>query len=160
MLIGIFSDSHDNLRQIERAIREFENRRVEAVLHAGDIVAPFAAKVIARLTVPVHVIYGNNDGEKVGLKNVLPQIQHGPLQLVLDEKAVAMAHDLSQIPAVMKDRADVLVAGHTHEAVVREEDGKLVINPGECGGWLKGRSTVAILDTRIMKATIVDLPLD
>jgi predicted phosphodiesterase len=36
----------------------------------------------------------------------------------------------------------------------------MYINPGECGGWLKGRSTVAILDTEKMQAEIIDLPLN
>ena len=40
---------------------------------------------------------------------------------------------------------DVVVYGHTHAPDIRP--GKpLIINPGECGGWLSGRRTVAIWD--------------
>jgi hypothetical protein len=159
MLIGIFSDTHDNLTQIEKALAIFKQRKVRAVLHAGDIIAPFAAKLIAQLEVPLHIIYGNNDGEKEGLKQVLPQITEGPVLIPLDHCIIAMAHDFSQIPAPFRDQAAVLVAGHTHLAFVKKEQNKLMINPGECGGWLKGRSTVAILDTDVMQAEIVELPL-
>ncbi|MFA5865259.1 MAG: metallophosphoesterase [Phycisphaerae bacterium] len=159
MLVGIFSDTHDNLWQIEQAIKEFSDRKVETVLHAGDIVAPFAAKAIAKITVPVHIIYGNNDGEKVGLKMIFPQIHNGPIEIKLGNRLIAMAHDFSQIPKEMQERADVLVAGHTHQAFVKEENGKLFINPGECGGWLKGRSTIAILDINTLQAQIIDIPL-
>jgi uncharacterized protein len=159
MLIGIFSDTHDNLPQIERAILEFAKRKVDAVLHAGDIVAPFAAKLIATITVPVYIIYGNNDGEKTGLKTVLPQIQTGPVEIKLGGRCIAMAHDFSQIPPTMETKAEILVAGHTHQAFVKIDKKKMYINPGECGGWLKGRSTVAILDTEKMQVEIIDLPM-
>jgi putative phosphoesterase len=159
MLVGIFSDTHDNLRQIEKAIAEFKRRNVQAVLHAGDIVAPFAARLIAKIDVPLHIVYGNNDGEKEGLRGALPQISPGPILIPLGKCFVAMAHDFSQIPSRIRAQANVLVAGHTHQAFVKTEDGKLMINPGECGGWLKGRSTIAILETNTLQAEIVELPL-
>lgn len=31
------------------------------------------------------------------------------------------------------------------------------INPGECGGWLYGKNTVAILDIETFHADIIDL---
>jgi hypothetical protein len=34
---------------------------------------------------------------------------------------------------------------------------KLLINPGECGGWLSGKSTVAILDTENLSAKVHDI---
>jgi len=159
MLIGIFSDTHDNLHQVAKAVKFFTEQNVQAVLHAGDIVAPFTAKLIATLPMPVHIIYGNNDGEKTGLKNVLPQIGNGPVEIHFEDKIVAMAHDFSQIPPDAQEKAHILVAGHTHQAFVKKEGEKLFINPGECGGWLKGRSSVAILDTQKMQAEIIDLPL-
>jgi putative phosphoesterase len=160
MLIGIFSDTHDNLTQIDKAIDCFRQRNVEAVLHAGDIVAPFAAKrIVNGINVPLHVVYGNNDGEKEGLKNVLPQIQKGPVLIPLNGIMIAMAHDFSQISKPFRDQASILVAGHTHIAFAKMEENKLMINPGECGGWLKGRSTIAILDSKTLKVEIIDLPL-
>jgi len=159
MVVGIFADTHDHLTQIDRALEAFEQRGVEAVLHAGDIIAPFAAKAIARVNVPLHVIYGNNDGERSGLKQVLPQISDGPVEIELGNRLIAMAHDFPQIPGDLRNRADVLVAGHTHQPLIETRQGKLWINPGECCGWTKKRSTIAILDTAARKAEIIVLPL-
>ncbi|MBS3813049.1 metallophosphoesterase family protein, partial [Candidatus Bipolaricaulota bacterium] len=51
---------------------------------------------------------------------------------------------------------DVIVYGHTHKIDVQQ--GKpLVINPGEAGGWLTGRSTVAILDLKETSVEIRDI---
>ena len=52
--------------------------------------------------------------------------------------------------------ADVIIYGHTHEADIRKGH-PLVINPGESGGWLKGKSTIAILDTEVMETALVNL---
>jgi uncharacterized protein len=40
-LIGLISDSHDNLNAIRKAVEFFNRKEVKAVLHAGDLVSPF-----------------------------------------------------------------------------------------------------------------------
>jgi hypothetical protein len=37
------------------------------------------------------------------------------------------------------ESADVIIYGHTHEVDIRIGS-PLIINPGEAGGWLKGKS--------------------
>ena len=43
LLLGIISDSHDNLPKIDAAVAKLNASRVDLVLHAGDYCAPFAA---------------------------------------------------------------------------------------------------------------------
>jgi len=52
---------------------------------------------------------------------------------------------------------DVVVRGHSHRASVREENGILVINPGEVCGYVSGSNTVAFLDTEKRFAWISEL---
>ena len=78
MLIGLISDTHDRLPMIDRAIEMFQRRGVQALLHPGDLIAPFAAKRLLQFKGPIYVIYGNNDGERQGLKEILPQIVEVP----------------------------------------------------------------------------------
>ena len=146
MRIGLISDTHDRLPAIQAALRSFADRGVDTLIHAGDVVAPFAAKLLARFPGRVHVIYGNNDGERDGLKRVLPQIQDGPLLLDLDGRRVLVHHWVRQCHEEDIANADVIVTGHTHEARVERRDGKLLINPGECCGWISGHCTAAVLD--------------
>jgi len=40
MLIGILSDSHDNFPGLMEAVEIFKRRKVEMILHAGDVIAP------------------------------------------------------------------------------------------------------------------------
>jgi putative phosphoesterase len=48
-LIGIISDSHDNMDAIRKAVGFFNNSDVKAVLHAGDLVSPFTARAFKEL---------------------------------------------------------------------------------------------------------------
>ncbi len=62
MILGILADSHDNVPAVRTIAGWFGEQGVEAVLHAGDFVAPFSLPPLAELGVPVHGVLGNNDG--------------------------------------------------------------------------------------------------
>jgi putative phosphoesterase len=53
---------------------------------------------------------------------------------------------------------DVVLYGHTHEALVENLNGILVVNPGEAGGILTGKPTAAIMQTKPLSIRIVSLP--
>jgi len=159
MIVGLMADSHDHLRLTRSALDVFRERGAGAALHAGDVVAPFAAKVLAELDAPVHAVFGNNDGERAGLAKVL-DIAPGPRVFELGGRRIIVAHDLSEIPEDEAAQADVVVTGHTHAPLIKQvgEPGKpLIINPGETGGWLTGRATCVVLDTDTMEAEICEL---
>jgi len=168
MLIGVLSDTHDNLPMVRKAVRFFAEAGVEALLHAGDFVAPFALKVVLtfeppspreglrRPGGPVYAVFGNNDGERAGLSKLLPDLTAGARRITLGERTIVLVHDEAALADADREDADVIVVGHTHDAEVRA--GKpLVVNPGECAGWIKGRCTVATLDTETLEATIHEI---
>lgn len=159
MKIGVISDTHDRLPTFRRAVALFQRLNVAAILHAGDYVAPFAAKLIAAdvLTIPLHCIYGNNDGERKGLKATLPGIVDGPLKIKLAGKTLVMAHFIDWLKPADYEGANVIITGHTHSVVNETKNGKLFLNPGECCGWLTDRCTVAILDLAALTADIVEV---
>ncbi|MFP4144006.1 MAG: metallophosphoesterase [Phycisphaeraceae bacterium] len=162
MKLGVISDTHDRLPTFARALERFQENQVEAIFHAGDLVAPFAAKLIAKdqIDVPVYCIYGNNDGERAGLKKVLPQIQDGPLSVRLGGRRIVMHHALDWLSQTDIAPADIVISGHNHEVSSRIIDEKLYLNPGECCGWLTGRCTAAILHVENLQTEILDIPAD
>ena len=50
---------------------------------------------------------------------------------------------------------DVIVHGHVHDSKVEQKGKTLIINPGEVCGYLTGKSSIALLDTRTMRAKII-----
>ncbi|QDU72336.1 metallophosphoesterase [Mucisphaera calidilacus] len=166
MRIGVISDTHDRIPTFQRAMSMFRQLKVDAILHAGDFVAPFAARLLlpeySRMPdTPVHCVLGNNDGERAGLQKMLPQLVNGPLTLTLAGKTVVMHHFIDWLKPADIAKADVVITGHTHEIVNETVDHndkpQLRLNPGECCGWLTDRCTVALLDLDKQEAEIVEV---
>ena len=160
MKLGLMADSHENMPAIAKAVELFNREGVAVVLHAGDIISPITAKEFAQLKMPLIAVFGNNDGEKFFLMEKfrgIGEIHERKWEGELGGKRVLLIHAPDMLDALAASGAyDLIVYGHTHEVVVRK--GKtLVVNPGECGGWLTGRCTVAALDTERMSAEIHDL---
>ncbi|MBI1827635.1 MAG: metallophosphoesterase [Planctomycetes bacterium] len=170
MLVGVISDTHDRLPKIDAAMALFVERRVESMIHAGDFVAPFAVKrllpavrdpgspnSVSAPNVPLYATYGNNDGERAGIKSLLPQVVDGPLHIELGGRRILVHHFVNWCEPADINRAEIIITGHSHEVVNRIERGKLFLNPGECCGWVTGRSTVAILDTDGPSAEVFEI---
>ena len=160
MFVGVIADTHDNMNMLRKAVDLFNARGVGLALHAGDYIAPFTARELRRLECKLVGVFGNNDGERFGLVKDFEgfgELREGICQLELDGKMIAITH----YPEIAQTLAgsgayDVVVYGHTHRPDIRGPK-PLVINPGECGGWLEGESTVAILDLTAMSAELVKL---
>ena len=157
MKIGIIADTHDNLPKIKKALALFKMRGCEAIVHAGDVIAPFAAKALRALKLPIYAVYGNNDGERKGLADLLEGISDGPRLVELDGRKILVAHSLAQVPDSARAGVDAVVVGHTHIAEIQRTK-PLIINPGECGGWLYGKTSVAVLDT--VRMSVEEISLD
>ncbi len=70
MLVGLISDTHDNVTMIKEAIRKLNDLDVTLVLHAGDYISPFTAKPYAELKAKMIGVYGNNCAEREKLREV------------------------------------------------------------------------------------------
>jgi hypothetical protein len=164
MKAGLISDTHDNQSKISRALELYQDEGVEAVIHAGDWVAPFSAKRFENYRGRLYGSYGNNDGEVIGLCKAFEEMEamvKGEFtEFELDGEVMAVVH--GTYPPVVEAIAEsgrypVLVYGHTHEPEVREIGDVLLVNPGEACGYLSGRSTVALLDTEEREAIIHEI---
>lgn len=162
MKVGILSDTHDNLEAIDRAVEVFNSRNVKAVIHAGDVISPFAAARFKALSSPVHAVYGNNDGERMGLGRVFRELGTGIedfLELEIGGRSFAVYHGTipGVVPSLVKGGSyDVVVTGHTHEPEIKRSGGALLINPGEACGYLTGKRTLCILELRSLEPEMVE----
>jgi len=165
MLIGVMSDTHDEIARTEKAVALFNNEGVEHVLHAGDLVSPFMVDTLKDLAAPLTGVFGNNDGDHALLAKRLvpyPRLKIGGTfaRLDLDGVTVALLHgnDTGLLETLAGCTSlDLLVHGHTHHPEIRRNGSLLIINPGETYGHLTGRSSVALVDTVKRSAKIVDL---
>jgi putative phosphoesterase len=164
MRLGFISDTHDNVPMIKAAIKRLNELDVELVLHAGDYISPFTAKPYAELKANMIGVYGNNCAEREKLKEVYAavgkEIVGNFAEVEASGKRIALihGHDEALLRALTtRGFYDVVVHGHDHKAKIAKVGTTLVVNPGEVGGWLFGRSSLAVLDTDGLKAEIIYL---
>ncbi len=156
MLIGVICDTHDNLPMAAAAVGLLVGRGAEAVVHAGDFVAPFTLKVLMKPGIPLMGVFGNNDGERAGLAGLCAELFEPPHRFTLGGRTIVVGHDPDDLADVPREGVDLLIHGHTHRARVAGGE-PLLLNPGEAGGWLTGRSTVALVELSVLRAEILEV---
>ena len=165
MLIGVISDTHDNLPLVEKAVRMLNDEKVDLVLHAGDYTSPFVIAKFKDLNCRFIGVFGNNDGDHELLKKRFNETQNCEIrgrfaEVDADDFKIALHHGEEtelQNALVNCGGFDCVVSGHTHIAVNKAKGKTLVLCPGEVCGYLYGKPTFILLDTNKREARIVQL---
>jgi putative phosphoesterase len=121
--VGLISDTHGLLRP--EAVAALQG--VHRIIHAGDIGGPDILGALSAIA-PVDAVRGNNDHA--------PWAARIPLELTLDIAGVAVhvLHDLKELATdATIGGFHVVIAGHSHKPLVKEQDGVLYVNPGSAG---------------------------
>ena len=137
--IGIVADTHDNLPKIKEIIQFFNKEKVDFVLHAGDIIAPFAAAEFEKLNCDFLAVFGNNDGDRAELKHLLKfKINDPPYFIKAHGMKILLLHKADEILEVLEKSGnyDCIIYGHTHKQDIRITGNTIIINPGEGCGYL------------------------
>ncbi len=161
MRVGLVSDTHDNLAMIQKALDLFEEEGVELVVHAGDWIAPFAARKFEAYSGRLYGSFGNNDGEIIGLSRAFREmnmvVKGEFTEFELDGERTAVIHGIhTPVTEAIVDSGlfRTVITGHTHVPLVKRKGDVLLVNPGEACGYLYGKATAGILDTRDHDAKI------
>jgi putative phosphoesterase len=159
MRIGVVSDTHNHLPNVERIVELFHAARVERVVHTGDITQPKTLAALSALRVPLCGVYGNNDLEREGLEEAARRygmtLQDPPLELVLASRRIVVVHDPRDLERLAAGSYDVALHGHIHRYVMERKEGRLVFNPGECAGHLPGHNAVGVVDLVTLQAEVL-----
>jgi len=159
MILGVISDTHDNLNNLKKAFDIFVKHGVEHIIHAGDFTSPFTAKILMEFRGGFTGIFGNNDGDKLLLSRVYEsKIHRQPHILALNDRKIVIMHEPDVVEALAASgHYDIVIFGHTHKALIKKIGNTLLINPGEAGSWLYGRATVGLVNLKSMEAEIMEI---
>jgi len=129
------------------------------VICCGDLCSPFMAKELGQgFSGPVHVVFGNNDGDRFRLAAnaaKFPNLKfHGEyMELTFGGRTFAVNHFDDMGRALARGQQfDVVCFGHNHRFEIAAQGRTLMINPGEVYGGLTGQSTFVVYDTESGKA--------
>ena len=151
--IAIFSDSHDNVWNLKKALDQVNEMGVAALLHCGDMNAPFIVKIIAdHFSGPIHLIFGNNEGDGRLIQTLVAQYDHVThhgdyAELELFGRKIAMIHyPEPALRIAQSGRFDLVCHGHDHTQRLEEVGRGLLVNPGEIMGFMHD-ATWGVYDT-------------
>lgn len=163
MKVGIISDSHDNYRNVQKAVEIFGGQGVDYVFHAGDIISPATAAVFGELDGAKFIgVYGNCDYERGllagAIENFGGEIHDRVYRGEVGGRRIYMTHRLDMPERIAEEgEHDLVIYGHTHKLDIRRIGGTLVVNPGRSGGGLmkKGTAVVVELDGMKVKEVVI-----
>ena len=149
MQIAILSDSHGNHPMVEAVLRVLEERKINVVIHCGDIDDTETVWLFKGFT--AHFVFGNCDWERTGLRQAIygigetlhenwGHLEIGGLHLAFthgDDKQ--LLNDLE-----VSEAFDFVFYGHTHRAEEHRVGRTRVVNPGAL--QRANPKTFAILD--------------
>lgn len=172
MLVGIISDVHDNLRHLNKAIRYFNDKHIDILLHCGDWDMPFTIEIYKELKCPIKGVLGNGDPDiekfqyqlQNKFKDLDLELSERFLDLTLDNKRIGVFHgnDKNLIKVIIESQLfDLFCHGHTHKPKIEKINKTLVVNPGSLVGvYLPDKNapvTVAIYDSKSNNAETISL---
>jgi len=135
------SDTHDHIWNVRRALALVQKNRAEAIIHCGDFTAPFILQELDQAQIPVHGVFGNNDGDqylltKMSLKTLSNITLYGLMgELKLGDFKVAFTHYRPVADGLTASgKFDLVCFGHSHEAFLGKIGTTDVLNPGEVLG--------------------------
>jgi putative phosphoesterase len=160
MRLGVLSDTHDNIGNLLKALRFFEQAEVSTLLHCGDMTGVTAAQQMAGFT--VLYVNGNMDDSAETVKDAL-----GRLNPANETPGLVFTGKLDGVPIAathghVSDRLETLVRsgkyrfvfhGHTHRRRDEVAGRVRVINPGALGGVRYEPRTVCIVDLESQEVT-------
>ncbi len=139
MQIAVLSDSHDNIRNLEKALNLVGD--AGQLVFLGDFCAPFSlAQIADAFPGPVDCVPGNNDGDMFLLMTVAFQAGnvtfHNPVGVLSTPTGeIAFTHypEVGEgLAATGKYRA--VFSGHTHRFMQKQVGQTLWLNPGDIMG--------------------------
>lgn len=155
-LVGVISDTHDNIVNVRRAVERFNALELDRVVHCGDIIAQFVLAEFGKLRAPLSAVFGNCDGDRRSLEQRAREfgfeLAEGPLEFRAGGRRFTVTHEpLARVPD-----CDFYLHGHSHK--LRHDAGPpVVVNPGEGCGYLTGRATCAVVDTASGSVELLDI---
>lgn len=140
MRIAVLSDVHDHVWNLRAALASLAG--AEALVFCGDLCSPFVVPILAEgFRGPVHVVFGNNDGDLYRISQQASRFEtvrlHG--ELYADElgglRVAANHYPELAAGLAASGRFDLVCYGHDHRFAIERRSETLVVNPGTLLGY-------------------------
>ncbi len=163
MKIGIISDTHDHLHNLQTALDVLRDEEVEKILHCGDVCGPEIVQALEDFE--VWIAEGNMDRRTTQIQQAAEKtLGYDPLAWLhkptLNGYAMAMIHGDNEEALnnlIASGNYAYVFHGHTHRRRNEQVGRTRVINPGALGGTRRQSRSFCILDLETGEARFVEV---
>lgn len=144
MRILVVSDTHGDLRTLMKAVNAQSS--AEIIVHCGDgdeQVQYLKDTIKDKMIVGVR---GNCDWCSNLLSKEILSVSGKRIFITHGHLYNAKVGLYTIMCAAREEKADILLFGHTHNAMTYYEDGLYVMNPGSCSGYMASYGYIDITD--------------
>lgn len=133
MIIGILSDTHDQLARTRLAMNQLREAGAEVLIHCGDFVG--APILLSCCVLPSWFVFGNNDSagelELAAADTSATCLGWGGI-VEFDGKRIGVTHGhlTGDVRSLLGENPDFLLTGHSHIAADSMAGTVRRINPG------------------------------
>ena len=153
MNIAIFSDSHDNIPNLEVAVSLTKERGITYCIHLGDLCSPLVVEYLLSSELTWNCVWGNNDvsplkGYRVPIGSQVTIERSDFSEQIRDGRVLFLSH-YPQIArmAAFSGKYDACFFGHNHSYSQEVIGITLLANPGEILGTRTKLPSFAVYNT-------------
>ena len=162
MKLAIVSDSHDHLKNLDKAVTMINKMNVSLLIHCGDPCSAFMIESLARFSGDVYLVFGNNEGDRVTITSVAERYSNINIRgefgtLDIGSKSIAWTHRPEFGDGLASTgKFTAVFSGHTHIRKSEKIGDTWHINPGELMG-LREDPGFAVFDPETGELEYFDL---
>lgn len=143
MKVGVLSDSHGNLKNLEESAKWLvEEGKVDVLIHLGD--DSDDAKILEKFGKKLIVVPGVFESyyQDPAVTNRLIEVFNGKKVLISHTEEVHKNDPSPEVKelikpeeVIAKKEVDIALVGHSHIPKIEDKEGVLVFNPGHLKEW-------------------------
>ncbi len=163
MKIAIISDIHDQIENLNWALKQMQNEHISHILALGDYSSSYIVERLQLNEIPVNAVWGNCDGDKQSMlrastnKNPNITFANGDFDTIeLADKKYFITH----FPVLAEHAAttleyDAVFHGHSHYTRDEKIGNIPIINPGKLALYPNDEISFAIFDTEALDVKFI-----
>lgn len=133
MKIGIISDIHDNLANLDKFMAWARAEKIDTIICLGDVVNAETLGILAGNFKKIFLVEGNmkiyNEKELEKYDNIVYGDEFAIFEI--GGRKFGLCHEPFKIKKILeKEKPEIIFYGHTHKPWIEEEDGIKLVNPG------------------------------
>ncbi|MBQ2473785.1 MAG: metallophosphoesterase [Ruminococcus sp.] len=141
MRILVVSDTHGDFYSLKRALDA--QPTAEVIIHCGDGSEQYQYIKDVYLQKQVIGVRGNCDWSSTLPATEVTEVGGKRIFITHGHMYQAKFTTMNMIYAAREEKANILLFGHTHQAMTDYNDGLYIMNPGSCSGYY---ATYGVID--------------